>query len=149
MPSYIGFSTVNSGKPRSTNLATGPAGGTGSMVSPYNIGNQFGLVDTPLVIQDFVNALNIRQGTKVGQPGYGTTLWSFVFEPNTADVQFQLENEIRRVANQDPRLIVNTVRAYPQENGILLEVELAISPFNQANLLSVFFNSSTNQAVLQ
>jgi phage baseplate assembly protein W len=119
------------------------------MVSPYNIGNQFGLVDTPLVIQDFVNALNIRQGTKVGNPSYGTTLWSFVFEPNTADVQFQLENEIRRVANQDPRLIINTVRAYPQENGILLEVELAISPFNQANLLSVFFNSSTNQAVLQ
>jgi phage baseplate assembly protein W len=149
MPSYVGFSTVNSGKPRSTNLTTGPAGGTGSMVSPYNIGNQFGLVDTPLVIQDFVNALNIRQGTKVGNPGYGTTLWSFVFEPNTADVQFQLENEIRRVANQDPRLVINTVRAYPQENGILLEVEMAVSPFNQANLLSVFFNSSTNQAVLQ
>lgn len=149
MPSYIGFSTVNSGKPRSTNLTTGPAGGTGSMVSPYNIGNQFGLVDTPLVIQDFVNALNIRQGTKVGNPGYGTTLWSFVFEPNTADVQFQLENEIRRIANQDPRLVINTVRAYPQENGILLEVEIAVSPFNQANLLSVFFNSSTNQAVLQ
>ena len=138
MPSYIGFSTVNSGKPRSTNLTTGPAGGTGSMVSPYNIGNQFGLVDTPLVIQDFVNALNIRQGTKVGNPGYGTTLWSFVFEPNTADVQFQLENEIRRIANQDPRLVINTVRAYPQENGILLEVEIAVSPFNQANLLSVF-----------
>jgi len=149
MPSYVGFSTVNSGKPRSTNLNTGPAGGVGSIVTPYNIGNQFGLVDTPLVVQDFVNALNIRQGTKVGNPSYGTTLWSFVFEPNTADVQFQLETEIRRVANQDPRLIINTVRAYPQENGILLEVEMAVSPFNQANLLSVFFNSSTNQAVLQ
>lgn len=149
MPSYIGFSTVNSGKPRSTNLSTGPAGGTGSMLTPYNIGNRFGLVDTPLVIQDLVNALNIRQGTKVGNPSYGTTLWSFVFEPNTADVQFQLENEIRRIANQDPRLIINTVKAYPQENGILLEVELAIAPFNQANLLSVFFNSATNQAVLQ
>jgi len=149
MPSYVGFSTVNSGKPRSTNLSTGPAGGTGSMVTPYVIGNKFGLVDSPLVVQDFVNALNIRQGTKVGNPSYGTTLWSFVFEPNTADVQFQLETEIRRIANQDPRLIVNTVRAFPQENGILLEVEMAVSPFNQANLLSVFFNSSTNQAVLQ
>jgi len=149
MPSYVGFSTVNSGKPRSTNLSTGPAGGTGSIVTPYVIGNKFGLVDSPLVVQDFVNALNIRQGTKVGNPSYGTTLWSFVFEPNTADVQFQLETEIRRIANQDPRLIVNTVRAFPQENGILLEVEMAVSPFNQANLLSVFFNSSTNQAVLQ
>jgi phage baseplate assembly protein W len=149
MPSYIGFSTINAYKPQSTNLPTGPAAGTGSIVNPYNVGNQFGLVDSPLVVQDFVNALNIRQGEKVGQPGYGTTLWSFIFEPNTADVQFQLENEIRRVANNDPRLILNTVKAYPQENGILLEVELAISPFNQALELSVFFNSSTNIAILQ
>ena len=149
MPSYIGFSTINAYKPQSTNLPTGPAAGTGSAVNPYIVGNQFGLVDSPLVVQDFVNALNIRQGEKVGQPGYGTTLWSFIFEPNTADVQFQLENEIRRVANSDPRLILNTVRAYPQENGILLEVELAISPFNQALELSVFFNSSTNIAILQ
>jgi phage baseplate assembly protein W len=149
MPSYIGFSTINAYKPQSTNLPTGPAAGTGSVVNPYNVGHQFGLVDSPLVVQDFVNALNIRQGEKVGQPGYGTTLWSFIFEPNTADVQFQLENEIRRVANNDPRLILNTVKAYPQENGILLEVELAISPFNQALELSVFFNSSTNIAILQ
>jgi len=149
MTSYIGFSTINAFKPRSINLQTGPAGGVGSTVTPYRVGNQFGLVDTSLVIQDFVNSLNIRQGEKVGQPGYGTTLWSFIFEPNTADVQFQLETEIRRVANTDPRLILNTVRAYPQENGILLEVEMAVSPFNQANLLSVFFNSSTNIAVLQ
>ena len=149
MVAYKGFSTINANTPKSTNLQTGPAGGTGSMVKPYNVGNKFGLVDGPLVMQDLVNALNIRQGEKVGQPSYGTTLWSFVFEPNTADVQFQLENEIRRIAGQDPRLIINTVKAYPQENGILLEVELAVAPFNQANLLSVFFNSSTNRATLQ
>lgn len=149
MVAYKGFSTINANTPRSTNLPTGPAGGVGSMVKPYNIGNQFGLVDAPLVVRDFINALNIQQGQKVGNPAYGTTLWSFVFEPNTADVQFQLENEIRRVASQDPRLILNTVKAYPQENGILLEIELAIAPFNQANLLSVFFNSTTNRAVMQ
>jgi phage baseplate assembly protein W len=130
-------------------LPTGPAGGTGSLVDPVSIGNKFMLVDTPLVLQDFVNALNIPQGQKVGQPGYGTTLWSFVFEPNTLDTQFDLENEIRRIANQDPRMIINSVKAFPQENGILLEVEIAISPFNQAQLLSVFFNNATNTAVLQ
>ena len=98
---------------------------------------------------DFVNALNIQQGEKVGNPGYGTTLWSFVFEPNTADVQFQLENEIRRVASLDPRMILNSVKAYPQDNGILLEVEMAVAPFNNAFQLSVFFNNATNTAVLQ
>ena len=149
MPSYTGFSTISANKPRSTNLPTGPAAGTGSLVDPVYIGNKFMLSDTQLVLQDFVNALNIQQGQKVGQPGYGTTLWSFVFEPNTADVQFQLETEIRRVANQDPRLILNSIRAFPQENGILLELEVAVSPFNQAQLLGVFFNNATNTASLQ
>jgi len=149
MPSYVGFSTINANKPRTISRNTGVDGGNGSVLQPIVFGKKYASVDSPLVIQDFVNALNIRQGEKVGQPGYGTSLWSFVFEPNTADVQFQLENEIRRVASQDPRMILNSVKAYPQENGILLEVELAVSPFNQATLLSVFFNSATNVAVLQ
>ena len=149
MPSYIGFSTQSANKPRSTNLPASPQGGTGGTTDPVITGNKFGLYDTPLVIRDFINALNIQQGQKVGQPGYGTTLWSFVFEPNTLDTQFALENEIRRVATSDPRLIVNSVIAFPQENGILLEVEIAISPFNQAQVLSVFFDNATNQAVLR
>jgi phage baseplate assembly protein W len=93
--------------------------------------------------------LSIRKGEKVGKPQYGTTLWNFVFEPNTMDMQMQLEDEIRRVAAQDPRMILNSVKAYPQENGILLEVEFAVSPFNQAQMLNVFFDSNTNQAQIQ
>ena len=149
MPTYVGFSTINANKPRSTNLPAGIAGGVGSVVQPVIPGKEFRLVDQLLVLQDFINALNIHQGQKVGNPGYGTTLWSFVFEPNTFDVQNKLETEIRRVANQDPRMIVNTVSAYPQENGILLEVELAVAPFNNAEMLSVFFNNQTNTAVIQ
>jgi phage baseplate assembly protein W len=149
MPTYIGFSTINANKPRSTNLSVGVDGGTGSTIKSIVFGKKFRSTDSQLVIQDLVNALNIQQGEKVGNPGYGTTLWSFVFEPNTADVQFQLENEIRRVASTDPRLIINTVKAYPQENGILLEVELAISPFNNVEQLNVFFDNATNIAVLQ
>jgi phage baseplate assembly protein W len=149
MPSYIGFSTINANKPRSTNLPAGIAGGVGNMVQPVIPGKKYRLVDEQLVIQDFINALNIQQGQKVGNPAYGTTLWSFVFEPNTFDVQNQLENEIRRVATQDPRMILNTVSAYPQENGILIEIELAVTPFNNAQTLSVFFNNSTNTAVIQ
>lgn len=149
MPQYIGFSTINANKPKTTNAPPGIDGGVGSLVNPVIPGKKFKLNDENLVVQDFVNSLNIRQGEKVGQPGYGTTLWNFVFEPNTPDIQFSLENEITRIANQDPRLIVNTVRAYPQENGILLEVELAIQPFNEATLLSVFLDSTTNQAAIQ
>ena len=149
MPSYIGFSTIYANRPRTTNLPTGIAGGTGSVTQPIVPGKKFRLVDQQLVIRDFLNALNIQQGQKVGKPEYGTTLWSFVFEPNTSDVQTQLTDEIRRVASQDPRMILNTVNAFPQENGILIEVEMAIAPFNTAFALNVFFDNATNLAVLQ
>jgi phage baseplate assembly protein W len=149
MTQYVGFSTINSDKARSTNLNSGIGGGPGTITEPIIVGKKFKLTDQNLVVQDFINALNIRQGEKVGQPGYGTTLWNFVFEPNTQDVTFALEQEIRRVATQDPRMIIDFVRTYPQENGILVEVQMAVAPYNQAALLSVFFNSSTNTASIQ
>lgn len=149
MPQYIGFSTINADKPKTTNAPIGTDGGPGGILQSINTGRKFRLVDTPLVIQDFVNALNIRQGEKVGNPQYGTRLWDFVFEPNTPDVQFQLQTEIQRVASLDPRLQIEYLRAYPQENGILLEMQVAVTPFNSASLLSVFFDSSTNSAVIQ
>jgi phage baseplate assembly protein W len=149
MATFIGFSTINANQPRSTDLNAGIDGGTGGTVKSINIGKKYRLLDQPLVIQDFVNALNIPQGQKVGNPAYGTTIWTFIFEPNTTDTQFALQNEIQRVAALDPRLIINSVNAYPQENGILIEVELAIAPFNTPQMLSLFFDSSTNTAFLQ
>lgn len=148
MATYIGFSTLDACKPKTTNSPIGNAGGTGGIRKGIVFGKKYRITDEQLVILDFINSLNIPQGQKVGQPEYGTTLWSFIFEPNTADVQFKLEEEIRRVAGLDPRLIVNTVAAYPQENGILLEVELAIAPFNNAQVISVFFNQGLNRATL-
>jgi phage baseplate assembly protein W len=149
MPTYIGFSTIGANEPKTTNASTGIDGGTGGVLQPTIPGKKYRLVDEALVVRDFINALNIQQGQKVGNPGYGSTIWSFVFEPNDAQTQFKIENEIRRIANSDPRLIVNTVKSYTQENGILLEVELAIAPFNNAEILSVFFNNLTNTATLQ
>jgi phage baseplate assembly protein W len=149
MPQYIGFSTINANKPRSTNLNSGVDGGTGSLVKPIVVGKKFRLVDSPLVIQDFVNALNIPQGQKVGQPQYGTTLWDFIFEPNTYDLQTMLETEIRRVAGLDPRINLNYVKAYPQENGILVEIQMAVVPFNNVIDLGVFFDQTSNTASLQ
>lgn len=146
---YTGFSTINANKPRSSNVRTGNNGGFGSVTQPINPGKKYKLVDSPLVIQDFINAFNIRQGQKVGQPGYGTTLWDFIFDQNDLTTQQRIQTEVQRVASLDPRIILNTVSVYPQDNGILIEVEIAVAPFNQAQVLSLFANINTNQLTLQ
>lgn len=149
MPTYVGFSTIDATKPKTTRSQPGVDGGTGSILQPIVLGKKFRIVDAPLVLRDFINALNIRQGEKVGNPGYGTDIWSYIFEPNDADTQFRIQTEIQRVASQDPRLLVNDVKSYVQQNGILLEVEIAVQPFNDAQIVNVFFNNLTNQATLK
>lgn len=148
MAQYNGFSTINVCLPKTTNGIPGSAGGPGGVRQGIVFGKKFRLTDFDLVIQDFINALNIRKGSKVGQPNYGTIIWDYIFEYNASDTQFGIENEIRRVAAQDPRIILNYVKAYPYDNGILLEVEIAVNPFNQATVLNIGFNTGTNTATL-
>ncbi len=146
MPQYIGFSTVNANKPRTTAAQVGIDGGVGSLVAPINPGKKFRLTDEVLVVQDLINAFNITRGEKVGQPEYGTILWTFPFEPNDPVTQDQIKSEVTRVVTSDPRLILNTVNLYPQENGILIEIELAVAPFNNPTVLNVFFDNLNNTA---
>lgn len=149
MPQYYGYSSINADKPKTTNAVIGADGGPGGIRQPIYWGKKFTLTDEQLVIQDFINAFNIKRGTKVGKPGYGTTLWDFVFDPNTIDVVQQIQQEVRRVANSDPRLVLNTISVYPKDNGILIELEMAVQPFNQAQLISVFLNQQSGSASLQ
>lgn len=148
MAQYIGFSTQNACKPRTTNMGVGSAGGTGGILQPIVFGKKFRIVDEQLIIQDLVNAFNIPQGQKPGQPEYGTTIWSFLFEPNTEDTRENLEAEVRRVANLDPRLQLNYVGVFTQDNGILIELELAVVPFNNPATVGIFFNEQTRLANL-
>lgn len=148
MATYLGFSTQNACNPRTTNMLSGSAGGPGGIRRGISWGNKFSLTDAELVIQNFVNALNIRLGTKVGQPAYGTRLWDFIFEPNTSTTQFEIENEIKRLANQDPRLQLAEIVAYPFENGILIEIQGAVLPFNQPIAAKISLNRATQTAAL-
>ena len=148
MATYLGFSTQNACNPKTTNMSSGSAGGPGGIRQGISWGNKFSLTDAELVIQNLVNALNIRLGTKVGQPGYGTRLWDFIFEPNSASTQSEIENEIKRLASQDPRLQLAEVVAYSFENGILIEMQCAILPFNQPIAAKISLSRATQQATL-
>jgi hypothetical protein len=120
MSTFYGFSTSQADSVRSIQVNSGVDGGAGSVTNPIRVGKKFRVVDQDLVLLDFINSLNIPQGQKPGKPEYGTTLWTFIFEPNTLDTQIQLETEVKRVASLDPRLILNSVFEYPLDIVILL-----------------------------
>ena len=109
----------------------------------------FTLTDFNLIKRDLLNAFNIRQGQVPGRPQVGTTIWDFVFEPQVIQTQNQLQAEIQRVVAGDPRLVVSDVQAYPQENGILIQIALTVIPSQNAELLSIFFDQQQRKASYQ
>jgi len=50
------------------------------------------------------------------------------------------------VAGGDPRIYISDTQVYPQENGILLEIQLAVVPSTEAQRLSIFFNLEQRSA---
>lgn len=107
---------------------------------------KFTLTDFALIKRDLLNAFNIRQGQLPGRPGYGTVLWDFLFENQLEELQTSIINEVQRVAGGDPRIYINDIQTYPQNNGILIELEIQVIPSTDAERLSIFFDLQQRNA---
>ena len=115
----------------------------------FNTINQykkFTLTDFPLIKQDLLNAFNIRQGELPGRPEYGTLLWNFLFENQVEELQNDIVAEIQRVAGGDPRVFISDIQVFPQENGILIQIELTVTPSTDASRLAIFFDIVSRRA---
>ena len=123
MPTFIGFNTQDQYK-------------------------KFTLLDEDLVKRDLLNGLNIRQGQLPGRPQFGTTLWDNLFENQSPALVTAIENEIQRVAGYDPRIQISETQVFPQENGILIQVQLVIVPNTTAQQLSIFLISNNAELVM-
>ena len=107
---------------------------------------KFTLTGFELIKRDLLNAFNIRQGQLPGRPGYGTVLWDYLFENQLEDLQRNIQNEVQRVAGGDPRIYISDVQTYPQQNGILIEVQLTVLPSTNAERLGIFFDLQQRNA---
>ena len=121
MPTFIGFNTINQPK-------------------------KFTLLDFDLVKRDLLNAFNIQQGQLVGRPGYGCNLWNYLFENQTQETERAILNEVQRVAGGDPRIYINQVEVFPQQNGMLIQLQIQFVQGQTAELLSVFFDQQSRRA---
>jgi phage baseplate assembly protein W len=121
MPTFIGFNTIRQNK-------------------------KFTAVDFDLIKIDLLNAFNIRQGELPGRPGYGTVIWNYLFEGQTVETQTVITEEIQRVCGGDPRVYVSGMQMFPQQNGLLIQLGIAVVPSTQAQQLSIFFDQQQRTA---
>jgi phage baseplate assembly protein W len=121
MATFIGYSTINQYK-------------------------SYTVTDFDLIKRDLLNALTIRQGEMPGRPNVGTTMFTLIFEPQGEPTNKAIIKEIQRVVAQDPRIQVSDINVFPQENGILIELEVDTVSGQQGELLNIFFNNETMRA---
>ena len=121
MTTFIGFSTIGQNK-------------------------KFTLVDFKLIQRDLLNAFNIRQGELPGRPGYGTVMWDFLFENQIEELQKNIETEVQRVCGGDPRIQVSNIQVFPQQNGMLIQLQVVVVQTTNAEILSLFFDLQQRRA---
>jgi phage baseplate assembly protein W len=107
---------------------------------------KFTLTGYELIKQDLLNAFNIRQGELPGRPAYGTVMWTFLFENQLEDLVQAIRSEIQRVAGQDPRISISDIEVYPQNNGILIQVNILVVPSQNSERLAIFFDQQQRNA---
>lgn len=99
-----------------------------------------------MIQRDLLNAFNIRQGELPGRPAYGTVMWDFLFENQIEELAANIRNEVERVVAGDPRIVVSDIQIFPQQNGILLQIEVTVVPTANAEILSIFFDLQQRSA---
>jgi len=107
---------------------------------------KFTLVDFELIKRDLANAFNIQQGQLPGRPGYGTIIWSYLFENQTGATMEAILAEVQRVAGGDPRIYIRDAQVFPQDNGVLIELQVQAVSSSTAEQLAIFFDQESRRA---
>ena len=61
-------------------------------------------------------------------------------------MQRNIEVEVQRVCGGDPRIEVSNIQVYPQENGMLIQLQITVVPTTTAEILSIFFDLQQRRA---
>ncbi|CAB4133717.1 COG3628 Phage baseplate assembly protein W [uncultured Caudovirales phage] len=102
---------------------------------------KFKLTDIELVKQDLINHFSIRKGEKLMQPDFGSIIWNTLFETMTSDVQAAIVEDIKRIANYDPRINVTNVLVNELDNGLQIQLDILYLQANYSDKLTLNFNS--------
>lgn len=115
----------------------------------YNTINQYRdytLTDFDLIKRDLLNALTIRQGESLMRPLNGTSIWNYIFEPQSPETINLIETEMQRVIGNDPRINVGSIAVYSQENGVLIELEVETVTGVGVETLIIQFDENSQSA---
>lgn len=107
------------------------------------------LTDKDLIVRDLLNHFYIRKGEKLHNPEVGCIIWSRLFDPLTGALKDEIVKDIDRIVRSDPRLQkLQAITITEVNNGIVLDVRVALSNTNQVANLKVLFDKTSSTLVI-
>ena len=106
---------------------------------------KFKMTDLELVKQNLFNHFNIRKGEKLMQPGFGSQIWSMMFEPLDEQTKSMIEADVKKVVGYDPRTKVNNVIVTQFDHGVQLDIEMEYLPTNKSDTLRLSFDNASQK----
>lgn len=110
---------------------------------------KFRLTDFELVKRDILNHFYIRKGEKLMNPSFGTIIWNVLHEPFTEDLKVVIQDDIKNIANSDPRVSFDNIIVTEYDQGIQILLELRYLQTNQVNLMNLQFDNQSRTLTLR
>lgn len=103
--------------------------------------NNFKMHDVELVRQDLYNHFHTRIGERVMRPEYGCRIWDYVMEPFTEEIRQLTEEEVNRICESEPRVVLMSKQIISEGQSLLVVVTLDYKPFDVMETLTFTFEA--------
>lgn len=98
------------------------------------------LRDVDLVKQDILNEIYTRKGERVMMPEFGSGVLDLIMEQYNEDVEILIEQEIRAVIDNEPRLEINSIEIRTKDHLIEVLVSVVYMPGSVSETLFLEFD---------
>ena len=101
------------------------------------------LYDVALIKQDLLNHFYTRKGERVMDPEFGSIIWDLLYEPIDESTKEDLIEDCKTIIASDPRVQLIDLILDDVGNGIRVDIQLNVLPFNQQASMQVNFERET------
>lgn len=103
------------------------------------------LYDEDIALRDLLNAFQTPKGSRVMLPTFGSSIYSYLFEPLTDATKEQIANDAKDVVGSDSRFQLVNTEMDETEHGITLNLSLIYHPTGSPTTLAVNFHKKNQE----
>ena len=103
----------------------------------------YSLFDQELIKRDLLNEFHTRKGERLMKPNFGSIIHDLLMEPEDSITDEEIRDDIERICDKDPRVVVKDILIYSADHTIRAEVILKYVQTNNEDILFLEFIGDT------